>query len=371
MQALSRRIAAVAEVLLILAAGNLLGQFLFLTLAPADVIERQAAPVVVATWDGLLILLRLGSAGALGYVLLYLRAGITPRHAGLTRNNYSLASLLGRGLLLGLFSSFLVSAFFTLNDYMPLGEGIPGWQTAGESTIDLAFWVSVLATSVLIPPVTEEIMTRGYMRVRLVEDYGSIAGVMMTGLVFGLSHTRYLGADGMLLGFMLVVLINSIAWTYMAQRTGSIVSPLIAHAMSNGIGMAVLFNPLPPFLACSVLLVVFHKPVLQVIRAFLSEFREQTDFRALWQGLAILASILVFALASLSLFGRIATLAGLGVVCLLVTCYGFVKLRPVNEAGQYRGDPPASASQPGSEAAQNRLESSSIVAASSSSGPDG
>jgi len=40
--------------------------------------------------------------------------------------------------------------------------------------------------------------------VRLVESYGVIAGVILTSVVFALSHTRYLAGDGMLLLFMFV-----------------------------------------------------------------------------------------------------------------------------------------------------------------------
>ena len=65
---------------------------------------------------------------------------------------------------------------------LPLGQGLEAWWTYPERDIDPAFWIGLLATSVLIPPLTEEILIRGYQRVRLVESYGVMGGVVLTDL---------------------------------------------------------------------------------------------------------------------------------------------------------------------------------------------
>ena len=53
-------------------------------------------------------------------------------------------------------------------------------------------------------------MARGYMRLRLVESYGQISGVVLTGLVFALAHGKSVSADPLLAVFMVVLAISSV-----------------------------------------------------------------------------------------------------------------------------------------------------------------
>jgi|GEM_PF-3403608 len=313
------RLAALAEVLLVLALGNIIGEALFVAIVPDTVANGSASEIATAAYEGLLILLRLGLAGLFGLALLYYRTGVTPRQAGLSRNGHPLASLIGQGLILGLFSSFLVTLLFAVHSVTPLGEGLAAWWTYSDTPINTAFWIYLLGTSVLIPPLTEEIMTRGYFRVRLVESFGMMSGVILTALVFGLSHARYLQGDTMLLLFMAVILINSVSWTYLVQKTGSIIPALVAHALSNGIGTAVLFNVWLPFVLVSFAVLLFSKPILATLRTFFHDLQTDHQKHSIWQGLAIVLVILVLALLLLGVAGRQLTLIALGVFCLLVT----------------------------------------------------
>ena len=323
----TQRLAPLAEVLLVLALGNLVGETLFSYLAPSSVIDGTASERAQAFMSGLLIFMRLGLAGLFGFLLLYYRRGLTPRQAGLSRNNQSLKTLAGTGILLGLVSSFLVSLLFAIHAIIPLGAGLPAWWTYSDTPINLAFWISVLGTSVIIPPLTEEIMARGYFRVRLVESYGTMAGVVMTSLVFGLSHTRYLANDGMLLLFMLIILINSVSWTYLAQKTGSIIPSLFAHGVSNGIGTAVLFNTWIPFFLVTAAVLIFYKPIIATLKEFLQDWRADQQKNSLWQGLLVILVILVATLSMLNLAGRTVTIISLGVFCLFVTAINLVMER--------------------------------------------
>lgn len=313
------RLAALAEVLLVLALGNILGEALYSVIASPAVLDGSASELAQAAHSGLLIFMRLGLAATLGFLLLYFRRGITPPQAGLSRNGLPLKQLLGQGIVLGLVASFLVSLLFFVHWLIPLGAGLPAWETYSDSNIDLAFFVSLLGTSILIPPLTEEIMTRGYFRVRLVESYGVMAGVVLTGLVFGLSHTRYLAADGMMLLFMLVILINSITWTYLAQKTGSVIAPMVAHSLSNGIASAILFNAWLPFVLLCFVVVPFNKAIATTLKEFFHDWRADTERGSIWQGLAIVLTVLIVALLALAQIGRTPTLIGLGVFCLIVT----------------------------------------------------
>ena len=208
---------------------------------------------------------------------------------------------------------------FAAHDLVPFGQGLDAWWTYSDTPIDAAFWVYVLGTSMLIPPLTEEIMTRGYFRMRLVESFGVMPGVILTAVVFGLSHTRYLAADGMLLLFMAIILINSTTWTYLTQKTGSILPAFLAHAISNGIATAILFNIWIPFLLLTAAMVWLNQPVLALLRSFVSDWRSETEKRSLLQGILLILAILIGALLLLGSLGRTPTLLVLGTFCLGVT----------------------------------------------------
>ncbi|MDD9891383.1 MAG: CPBP family intramembrane metalloprotease [Gammaproteobacteria bacterium] len=318
------RIAALAEVLLILALGNLVGEALFAATLGPVLLAESASDLELATADGLLIFFRLGLAAAFGFTLLYLRRGITPRQAGVSLNNHSLGYLLQQGVVVGLFSSFFIALLFATHRIVPLGEGLAAWWTYNETPINLTFLVYFLGTSFLIPPLTEEIMTRGYFRVRMVESYGVIAGVILTGLVFGLSHTSYLNGDSMLALFMLLILINSVVWTYLAQKTGSVLPPMIAHAIGNGVGTAVLFNIWIPFLIVTIGLVLVRKSIAALLAEILQAWKTDAERNSLWQGLLIVVLILGAALVSLAQIGRTPTLLGLGMFCIVITLVNLV-----------------------------------------------
>jgi len=153
------------------------------------------------------------------------------------------------------------------------------------------------------------------------------AGVILTGLVFGLSHTRYLQGDTMLLLFMAVILVNSVAWTYLVQKTGSIIPALVAHALSNGVGTAVLFDVWFPFALVSFSMMLFYKPILATLAGFFYDLRSDPQRNSFWQGLVIVLLILVTALVLLGVVGRQVTLIALGIFCLLITLTNLIRER--------------------------------------------
>ena len=316
------RIAALAEVLLVLALGNIIGAAIYPYVVSSSVLDGSASENSLAFASGLLIFLRLGSAAVIGLILLYLRTGQTPRAAGLSRNGHSLSYLLKQGLVLGVISSFLIGLLFFVHSIIPLGEGLAAWWTYADTPINTAFLISLLGTSILIPPLTEEILMRGYNRARLVESFGPMAGVVLTGLVFALSHTRYLVADAMMLLFMGEILISSILWTYSAQKTGSIIPALIAHSLSNGIASLILFQVWLPFLLLLIMIVLIRKEVSRMLASMKQDWQKDDKKHSTWQGIGIILSILVFALVLISLIGRLPTIITLGVVCLSY-CMGY------------------------------------------------
>jgi membrane protease YdiL (CAAX protease family) len=321
------RVAALAEILTVLVAGNLLGLGLYRLLVPPSIAAGTAHPAIIAAAEGLLIFLRLGSAGAIGFALLYFRRGITPRQAGLTRNDRPLAELIRVGLLLGVVTTIPIALLFTVHALWPFGEGLDAWWTYPDREIDAAFWIMLLGTGVLIPPLVEEILTRGYQRHRLVESYGVMGGVVLTGIVFALSHTRYLATDSMLLLFLLCIVISSVSWTYLAQKTGSVIPSMVAHALGNGTATLILFENWIPLLVLLTVAVAFRRSILATAREFARDWRTDGARHGIWTGLVAMAALLTPGLALLPLIGRVPTLAAIGVVLLVVTLWNLARER--------------------------------------------
>lgn len=318
------KIAALVEILFVIALGNVVGVAIFEAIAPAAVAAGEASGIEAGLYAGLRIFLRIGLIAAFGLALLKFRRGTTLRDAGLTRAGRPLGHLVGVGIVLGAFTSFLVGSVFALGSLVPLGEGLSGWTEITKSTLDTAFYVDLLATAIIIPPLTEEIMARGYNRLRMVESYGPMGGVILTGLIFALTHTKFISAEPILAISMVMLIIGSISWTYVVHKTGSLIPSIVAHAMTNVIATAILFNVWLPFAAVTLLLVWQHRPVLDTLRQFAADWRADERKSGLVFGIVALVAIAAAIILAMSRFDRTMVLAAIGVIGLVITLANIV-----------------------------------------------
>ncbi len=92
-----------------------------------------------------------------------------------------LALLFGTGLGISLF----LSAFFTLlPDVMTAGY----CQESGAAFVGTDLWLAVFS-ALILAPVLEEIIFRGYMLNRLLEGFEEKSTLILSGILFGLCHT--------------------------------------------------------------------------------------------------------------------------------------------------------------------------------------
>ncbi len=312
------QLAALAEILFVLALGNIAGVMIY-----DAVVARWPAPddsgVVEALYAGLRIALRIGLIAAFGLALLRFRRGLGPRDAGLTRAGKPLGHLVGIGILLGAFSSFLIGLVFAAHALVPFGDGLAAWDEVRAATRDSTFYVEMLATSIIVPPLVEEIMARGYMRVRLVESYGVIGGVVLTGLVFALAHGKFISTDPLLAVFLVVLIVGSISWAYVAQLTGSLIPPMIAHAITNTFATVILFDVWAPFAAVLALVLWQRRPILRILRQFIADWRKEQVASGLGFGIIVLVVALAALMIGMSQFGRMSALLAFGAVSLAIT----------------------------------------------------
>lgn len=319
------KIAALVEILFVIALGNIAGIAIFDAVVPAAVAAGEASGVEVGLYAGLRIFLRIGLIAAFGLALLKFRRGTTLRDAGLTRAGKPLGELVGIGIVLGGFTSFLVGVIFAVHSIIPLGEGLSGWTEITKSTLDTAFYVDLLATAIIIPPLTEEIMARGYSRLRMVESYGPMGGVIMTGLIFALAHTKFISTDPLLALSLVALIVGSTAWTYIVHKTGSLIPAMVAHAMTNSIATMILFGVWLPFAAVTALVAWQHRPILNTMRQFAADWRADRQKSGLLFGIVALVAIAAAIMLAMSQFDRTMVLAAIGIIGLLITVANIVR----------------------------------------------
>ena len=140
------------------------------------------------------------------------------RLEGVNRVSSHLLCLFGGGALAIMIQ--LASAFVTTDRKLPIQDL---FQTR-ESVLFVA------ATAILVAPLVEEIVFRGFLYPVLARSWGVAAGVIFTGMLFGLVHSMQLSGGYGQIGLLMVV---GIVLTYVRARTGTVVASYLLHLGYN------------------------------------------------------------------------------------------------------------------------------------------
>jgi membrane protease YdiL (CAAX protease family) len=114
----------------------------------------------------------------------------------------------------------LASGFVSTDRKLPIQEL---FQTR-ESVLFVA------ATAILVAPLVEETVFRGFLYPVLARSWGVGAGVIVTGTLFGLVHSMQLSGGYGQIGLLMVV---GIVLTYVRARTGTVVASYLLHLGYN------------------------------------------------------------------------------------------------------------------------------------------
>ncbi|MGB7280928.1 MAG: type II CAAX endopeptidase family protein [Candidatus Acidiferrum sp.] len=87
-----------------------------------------------------------------------------------------------------------------------------------------------MAMAVLIAPLVEETVFRGYLYPLLAKYFGVATGVLVTGVLFGLMHGAQLGWTW---GLVSVLIVVGIIFTFVRARTGSVFASFLLHLGYN------------------------------------------------------------------------------------------------------------------------------------------
>jgi membrane protease YdiL (CAAX protease family) len=95
--------------------------------------------------------------------------------------------------------------------------------------------------AVLVAPLVEETIFRGYIYPVVARSFGISAGVVITGIAFGLMHEQQLAGGWVQIGLLIVV---GIVLTYARARSRTVVASYLMHLGYNSfIALAFLLSP--------------------------------------------------------------------------------------------------------------------------------
>jgi len=89
-----------------------------------------------------------------------------------------------------------------------------------------------MAMAVLVAPLVEETLFRGYLYPLFARSFGVAPGILITGVLFGLMHGAQLGWTWSLVSILILV---GIIFTIVRARTGSVFASYLMHLGYNSL----------------------------------------------------------------------------------------------------------------------------------------
>jgi membrane protease YdiL (CAAX protease family) len=236
MKLLLRRAGVFAEIVIVFLAGTFAARFLLKALGIAGSKEAIKASSET-TWNAAAVavpmLIRWSIVIALAFLVGWLLARHRPRDYGFTLAGRG-AAWHAKAAVIGLAFGFLPVLLLLLARHQFHLKGGPAiWDALDRAPRTLDFWLFALASSIVIPPLVEETFFRGYMQTRLCTAFRPLTAIISGAVLFALAHVQYF--DGTLLGpaFLLLGLWQFIVLGLLRLRTGSLLGPMITHALFN------------------------------------------------------------------------------------------------------------------------------------------
>ena len=90
--------------------------------------------------------------------------------------------------------------------------------------------ILLLSMAVLIAPLVEETVFRGYLYPLFAKSFGIVPGILLTGVLFGLMHGYQLGWTW---GIILLLILVGITFTFARARTGTVLASFLLHLGYN------------------------------------------------------------------------------------------------------------------------------------------
>lgn len=99
----------------------------------------------------------------------------------------------------------------------------------------------VFIALVVLPPIVEEVLMRGFLYEGLKRGYRQLSAALMTSVIFAAAHLQFGSRAPLLWVAAIDTFVLSLVLISLKEKTGSLAAPIILHALKNGIAFSALF----------------------------------------------------------------------------------------------------------------------------------
>jgi membrane protease YdiL (CAAX protease family) len=182
----------------------------------------------------------LAEAFTIGAIYLFLRHyKLGFRSIGLRRPRWS-DPLFGLAAVPAYFLLYFV-AVGVVSYFVPSLNVNEQQQIGFTSVHGAAQLIMTFISLVILPPLTEEIMVRGFLYGSLKKGMPTAAAVIVTSAIFASAHLPEGGAAGPLYIAAIDTFVLSLVLIYLREKTKGLWSSMTLHAIKNGIAFVALF----------------------------------------------------------------------------------------------------------------------------------
>lgn len=115
---------------------------------------------------------------------------------------------------------FIASSQVHTSDKMPIEEILKNRSSA----------MLLMAMAVLVAPLVEETVFRGYLYPLFAKSFGIVPGILLTGVLFGLMHGAQLGWTW---GVVALLMLVGVIFTFARAQTGTVLASFLLHLGYN------------------------------------------------------------------------------------------------------------------------------------------
>lgn len=120
-----------------------------------------------------------------------------------------------------------------------------GNQDVGFNSLNSSFdHIIAFVSLVIIPPLGEEPLVRGYLYSGLRSRFRFMPALLLTSVLFGAAHLMTGAGPGLLWSAALNTFVLSVVLVYLRERTGALYAGMLVHALNNAVAFGFHFHGL-------------------------------------------------------------------------------------------------------------------------------
>lgn len=180
------------------------------------------------------------SMGVISVVVLALLMRITHESRAsiaLTRPRANALAQFGKAVLV--YYSLLFAAGIIIQEFTSIDTNQE--QDIGFTDVPEGQLWFVFVSLVIVPPITEELIFRGFLYTRFRKYYSVVTSAIVISILFSVAHLQLGNGDAPLWTAAIDTFMLSLILLWLREKTGSIIPGIGLHALKNGLAFTVLF----------------------------------------------------------------------------------------------------------------------------------